>query len=369
MMAFLRAVHRWFGLLLALPMLIQAVTGIFMVAAPPFGELARPAPPASPGLPHPMAAVVAVAEAAAPGSVLLRYEASDDARHPAVVDLGRPGQRAADTRIYVDPASLAVLGQAAHPDSLYRWVHAVHETLLIPGPAGRNVIGCCGIGLTILALTGVPIFWPRHGRWRAALTVPFGATGYRLQRGLHSAIGGWVMVLLFLQAASGVTMAFPQAFGAFFGVPQLRMAPGQAPGGNGPRTVVLAGVEAALRDAAPDMRLVSLRFPPGAGRPLMAVMRPEGSDDGPPTLVMLDPATHRVLGKRDPDAGPTGAKVLAWLRTLHEGAGLGPVWRLAVGLTGLALVVFPITGVAMWLLRRSARRKRQMHATLQGAGE
>ena len=367
-MAMLRTAHRWLGLLLALPMLIQGVTGFLMVMSEPLEALRLPTSSSRTQPSHPVSAIIAVArDAVAPGLVLSRYQAGAAPNDTVSVDFALPAQRLPETRVYVDPVSLTILRQDAHPNRIYRWLHQVHETLLIPGPFGRGIVGWCGLGLIVLALTGVPIWWPRNGRWRAALTIPATARGHRLHRGLHGAVGAWVAVLLLLQAVSGVSMAFPQTAAALLGA-TLPRQPSAARAGHS--DIDIGQLEAAVRRVAPQGRLVSLRFPAEPGRSVIAALRPEGAAiDGPPTLVELDPATQRVLGMRGPGAGPAGAGVLAWLRTLHQGAGLGPLWRVAVGLTGLALLVFPITGVAMWLLRRSAVRRRAPKVSLQGAGE
>jgi uncharacterized iron-regulated membrane protein len=367
-MALLRTAHRWLGLLLALPILIQAMTGFLMVMSVPLDALRLPVSSSQTGEPIPISGIIAAAhDATTPGLFLSRYQVGATPRDPVSLDFCREGQRLPETRIYVDPVTLMILRQDAHPDRTYRWLHQVHETLLIPGPFGRSIIGCCGLGLIVLALTGVPIWWPRHGNWRAALTVPTKARGYRLHRGLHGAVGGWVVVLILLQATSGVSMAFPQTAAALLGVTLPRQAPASR---TGHTDIDMAQLEAALLRAAPESRLVSLRFPAEPGRPVIAALLPDGGAiDGPPTLIFFDPATQRVLGTRGPNTGSAGAEVLAWLRTLHEGAGLGPLWRAIVGLTGLALLVFPVTGVAMWLLRRSTRRRRAPEIFLQGAGE
>jgi uncharacterized iron-regulated membrane protein len=367
-MAMLRTAHRWLGLLLALPLLIQAATGFLMVMSMPLDALRLPVSSSTTGQPNPINGIIAAArDAATPGLVLTRYQVGDAQRDPVSVDFTREGQRLPEVRIYVDPVTLTILRQDAHPDRTYRWLHQVHETLLIPGPFGRSIVGWCGLGLIVMALSGVPIWWPRHGKWRAALTVPTKARGHRLYRGLHGAVGGWVVILILLQATSGVSMAFPQTASALLGVTLPRQPPASR---TGHTDIDMAQLEEALLRAVPGSRLVSLRFPAEPGRPLIAALRPEGSSiDGPQTLVFFDPATQRVLGMRGPNTGSAGAEVLAWLRTLHQGAGLGPFWRAIVGLTGLSLLVLPVTGVAMWLLRRSASRRRTPKMFLQGAGE
>jgi uncharacterized iron-regulated membrane protein len=365
-MRILRLLHRWIGLALALPMLAQAATGFLMLMSPPVDDLSRPAAVATRVSPSPLSTVIAATRKGAPaGLVPLRYRS--DGTGVASVDFARPSQRVSQIRVYVDPVSLMVLGGDDHPDRVYRWLHRIHETFLFPGPFGRTVVGWCGLGLIVLAVTGVPIWWPRQGWWRAALTVPAKARGYRLYRGLHGATGWWVVALLLLQALSGTTMTFPGGAARLLGVTPTRLP---SAGRGAPPDIDLDRVAAALQAAEPGARLVSLRFPTEPGLPMIASLQSHTIVEGPPTVVFVEPVTQRVLAIRDPRAGSTGAALLAWLRTLHEGAGLGPVWRLVIGMTGLALTLFPVTGFAMWFLRgRANRRRRAQQALLQGAGK
>jgi hypothetical protein len=49
--------------------------------------------------------------------------------------------------------------------------------------------------------------------------------------------------------------------------------------------------------------------------------------------------------------------MMAWQRPIHSGAGLGPLWHLLVGLSGLLPALFAVTGISMWLLKRKAKRR------------
>src|ERR1700742_412366 len=151
-MTTLRLLHRYLGLLLALPMLVQASTGIFRLLRPPCDELTRPQAPVTDVPPAPLSAVVQAARDRIPANLVpVRYQS--DGTGTATVDFAEPTQRFPNLRVYIDPVSLTILGQAASPDATYRWLHQVHETFLLPGPYGRSVVGWCGIGLLILALT------------------------------------------------------------------------------------------------------------------------------------------------------------------------------------------------------------------------
>jgi len=55
-----------------------------------------------------------------------------------------------------------------------------------------------------------------------------------------------------------------------------------------------------------------------------------------------------------------------WLRVLHYGNGLGVVWRALVFFAGFLPLLFAITGVRMWWLKRAQRR--QVIGVPEGAG-
>jgi uncharacterized iron-regulated membrane protein len=45
-----------------------------------------------------------------------------------------------------------------------------------------------------------------------------------------------------------------------------------------------------------------------------------------------------------------------WLRVMHYGQGLGEVWRALAFFSGFLPLLFAITGVSMWWLKRTQRR-------------
>ncbi|MBL8645221.1 MAG: PepSY domain-containing protein [Rhodospirillaceae bacterium] len=85
-------------------------------------------------------------------------------------------------------------------------------------------------------------------------------------------------------------------------------------------------------------------------------------DDGAPVriAVFVDHWAKRVLEVRDP-ATLTGLdKFLAMQRGLHVGANHGFVWWVLVFLSGFLPLLFTVTGITMWWLKR--RNKKRMAA-------
>jgi hypothetical protein len=54
----------------------------------------------------------------------------------------------------------------------------------------------------------------------------------------------------------------------------------------------------------------------------------------------------------------SGDRAAAWIRWIHEGSHSGPLWAAIVFLTGIFPTIFAITGIMMWLRKRSDRKAR-----------
>ena len=99
-------------------------------------------------------------------------------------------------------------------------------------------------------------------------------------------------------------------------------------------------------------------------RPGRVQLRDPGSNDITNVIVNDRDGTARSLP--DPLAGDRAAQ---WIRALHEGSRGGPVWQIAVFLTGVFPPIFAFTGIMMWLRRRSraAAARRSAPEVLQAA--
>jgi len=56
-------------------------------------------------------------------------------------------------------------------------------------------------------------------------------------------------------------------------------------------------------------------------------------------------------------ATASGDRAAAWIRWIHEGSHSGPVWAVVVTLTGIFPTIFAVTGIIMWLRKRSDRKE------------
>ena len=365
----LREAHLWIGLALCLPLVVLGVTGSLLVYGHEIDDAltGRTAPQVTPGEPQPLDAIVAAAVASAGGErAPTMARMPDHAGDPAMVRL-----RAADggfrggSTVLVDPVSLAVLADAGGGASPWlRVMHDLHGHAMVPGGVGRDIIGWLGVAMLVLGLSGLVMWWPRPGRWKAAFTVKRGARGLRLHRDLHGAVGIWSLAVFVVVSLSGVYIAFPETTGAalraVFGGRDLRAEASSLRTG----AVAAGGVEAIAsalalaRAEVADAGVAAIAFGRRPEEPVRVTMRRGAVESRlvPQVEVYVDPAAATVLAVHDPGRYGFGETVVAWQRALHYGHGLGPVYKALVFLSGLLPLLFAITGVAMWWLKRRARR-------------
>ena len=105
------------------------------------------------------------------------------------------------------------------PGGVLDWIKRLHNNLLLPEWGGRQAAGWFGVGLLLLTLIGIQLWWPAPGRWRNGFTVPRRARGLRLHRALHGAAGAWLVLMLLATSVTGIVQGFPQASRALLGLP------------------------------------------------------------------------------------------------------------------------------------------------------
>lgn len=352
MIRVLRVSHRWLGLVLVLPMLVQGITG-FVLAVTPMWEALRPVPAIATGVQQPASAILAAATS--PGLVPVRYQPAA----PATVDLAPPGQRRGTVQVTIDPVSLAVLGER-HPSVVYRWVRDLHEMLLLPVMPGRSIVGWFGVGLLLLGLSGMVLWWPAQlapQRWRRAVTVSAKARGARFQRQLHGAAGFWISAMLVVMSLSGVALGFPQTVRGMLGVPGRPPMQSRAPGG----VQEVLDIDRIIHEAAiavPGAAVTNVILPNPPGRPVIVRLgRADAMPGTPPVTVSISPAGRRVFSVQDPSNDSAGSFTVAWLHVLHYGEAFGWPWRVLVMASGLVLPLLAVTGATLWMLKRRNRNR------------
>ena len=92
---------------------------------------------------------------------------------------------------------------------IIEWLVDLHDNLLL-GTTGRLLNGLAAILVTLLALTGVVLWWPGIKNWRRSLVINWKTNLSRVNWDLHSAVGIWCVLFVLLWGVSGIYFTFPQ---------------------------------------------------------------------------------------------------------------------------------------------------------------
>ncbi|NVN37890.1 PepSY-associated TM helix domain-containing protein [Komagataeibacter swingsii] len=363
-----RKIHRWMGLALMLPLVLQGLTGTLLIIIP----LLLPQRPSVPstGEQAGAEAIIAASRPHAPaGMIPLRLNPARWTGDSAMVTYGPAGERHPTFEVFVNPSNPSVISTYIVP-SYIRFLHNLHADLFLL-PYGQTATGMMGIILSAMALTGLVIWWPhpalwKTGKWRRTVMIAPRARGLRLWREVHVSSGFWFSFLLLFLALSGSVLAFPFAR-PLFGISRPaahehshheHAPPAPTAGEQG-----LDKALAALKSQMPEATLLSVQLGERPAQQSLEVILPAYGPNHPAT-VQFDAPAGRTRVSRDPGQQRRGEWIFQWLHMLHEARLAAPVpvafiWKTAVAASGLALIVLAFSGLGMWTIRRRNTARRE----------
>lgn len=341
----------------------------------PYTGLTLTGPPAT------AAAQAAAAVRAVPGSVLHRYQLPDAPNDAVQVIVGKG---ATETRVYLNPQTLAVLKIADEDWRPMRIVFRLHGELLA-GTIGSYIVELAASWTIVMIVSGLFLWWPR-GSGLAGVVYPRLRSGERrLWRDLHGVTGFWVSAFALFLLLSGLPWA--KSWGGYLqavrsvveGHPVKQDWTTGHAGELRARAAADAGMRATmsehaghdgmammppLRSYAPLDRLVGVVRPLGLASPVL-IAPPTGigepwtaksdSADRPlRTDLTLDGSTGAILSRKDFATRRLIDRIVGYGVAIHEGQLFGWLNQLLNLATALGLVLLSVSSVMLWWRRRPA---------------
>lgn len=216
-----------------------------------------------------------------------------------------------------NPYTGADLGDSVAPQiRIVSWLADFHTNLRY-NKTGRAVNGVGAIFLTLVCLTGAILWWPGTKNWLRSVFFNPRANWKRLNWEFHSVAGFWTFALVFMWAATGVYVVWPEPFQRaidhYYPLNEYRL----------------------LTETTPPPVQAGVKFVLVADPPPPAPPRPPGQGRG---------------GKRPlfPRRYSTGDKIIRSLTYLHFGNFAGNGVKALWVVLGLAPSFLFLTGVIMW---------------------
>jgi uncharacterized iron-regulated membrane protein len=352
-------IHLWLGVLLAVYVIIIGLSGSILVFQDEIRHASLEHTPFDEAHIAPIGTVIATAQNSFPASKLTFIT-------PPLKDSPQWGlyltdDHGKDKTVYADAASGALIKQ--HGRLLIDTILDLHVYLLM-GRTGFIVNCIAGIGLLLLALTGVVLWWPGIKLWKRGFFVAFHHRWKRINFDTHSAIGIWT---LFIVSWWGITAAYfllPERVSAVVNVvsPLVGMKEPHAP--EPPPGPVVAHLE----DILARQRTISPGYLSGIALP----EQPGGN-----VTLYVDRLSPGDFSHRDIDTfdGHTGQLLTIWHYGENHSLGdwflwlmyplhFGTLWGLPVkilwALLGFGLAVLSVTGLLMYWNRYLGARWRSL---------
>lgn len=349
----LLSVHRWTGIVAALFLSLQGLTGAVVAwrdqaleaGAPAVTQTGRQAGPISPDLD----AMLASAHAAHPQGTVKRLDLPE---HPGAPALMRLAEGGADRLLFLAPNG-AILSDRTARSYPSEFLYELHSKFLA-GENGRYVVTLDALALLILVVTGPWFWWPGRRNVRRAMTLKWKGPAHRLVAELHRVSGVALFGLLGLLAVSGLALAL---------APEVKALVGGEPPPNAPSDaasaplVPLSSVAVRAAAAFPGQHVRSLRFSGPQGRLVRVIATAAGPHSWSIDQLWIDRAGDRLIKRQDARSAPSGDAALAWILPLHSWNWAGLPGQLLASLLGLSLAGFAGSGLWLWARRTVERRR------------
>lgn len=276
--------------------------------------------------------------------------------------------------------------------NLMPFLYRLHYSLAL-GDVGLVVFGLAAMLWTIDCFVGFYLTLPPKAarpkaerpaepflsRWRPSWRVRWKSTSYKLNFDLHRAGGLWLWPLLLVFAWSSVSFNLPQVYApvmSAFGAqdPNAILTDAMLPTPrNAPRLDFRAATAIGERLAEPQAARHGLAVLPSGERWIWHVPASgmyvygftTGADishHGGGTRIAFDSDTGALKGVEIP-TGVNGANTFSnWIMALHTAHVFGLPYRVFVTVLGLMVTMLSVTGVVIWLKKRSARAGRALRA-------
>ena len=211
--SFLFWLHKWLGLASALVLTVVCLSGTVYVFRNEVVELLNPSvfkvevPDAELTLPlEALIAQVSEASGARPRSVTLDPRAD----RSWVFNVQREGDGRRGSNLHVNPYTGEVLpSDHLRGNDFFFWVFRLHRWLLLDTSVGRPIVGWATIIMLLLIVTGLVVWLPKKwGKLKQRLVVHWRGGRRRFTFDLHSTLGFYSAILLFVMAFTGLFWSF-----------------------------------------------------------------------------------------------------------------------------------------------------------------
>ncbi len=282
---------------------------------------------------------------------------------------GRP-----NLTVFVDPYTGKITGQFNRRKSFFSTVEMLHRFLL----AGKNSIGNTIVAFSTLfflfiLITGVVLWWPKNKKiMRQRLRYKWIGGWKRLTHDLHIVTGFYTSLFLLVIVFTGLIMTFPWANKLLFAIA------GSKPGFEQPKPPVstyqselkLLSVEQILAKNSSkikDAASYSMRSPQDSTGTFSLNVLPKGAIETAGDIYFIDQFSGKIISIQKFSDKNSAQRARAFVKPIHTGSVYGLLTKIISFIVCLLSLIFPVTGVMMWLNRIKKRPIKEVLINMRSA--
>jgi uncharacterized iron-regulated membrane protein len=341
--------HRWLALVVAVFLVVVAVSGGLLVLEGPVSRARQPHVEPT-GSRLPLDTLVQRARVKAGGGTVLMMSLGDSPNYAWGVVLASPSSRGPGgaKNVLVNPYTGAILPNPPGPDPLVAFMRKVHllHTELLGSRVGSAIVVVVTLVALFLVLSGVVVWW-RDKVWR----VNTSASWKRINFDLHHSLGIFSAVILLVITSTGLWVRFAAVDDWMrklnrFPTPPV---PSQPPADPGTPMLSLDTIAAVARAAVGGAAIMNIQLPAGPKLPAMVQLKyPEDRTPAGRSRVFVDKYRGTVLLVMSTRTADAGQHMIDIKRSLHTGDIYGLPTQTLWMLGAFLLATQAVTGVLMW---------------------
>ena len=268
--------------------------------------------------------------------------------------------------LFVNPYTGQVVGQYNRRQTFMYKVEMFHRYLLgAKNSVGDWVISLSTLFFLFILITGVILWWPKTKKiMKQRLKIKRDGSAKRLIHDLHIVTGFYTSLFLIVVVLTGLIMTFKWANATLFALTGSKVVgkelPKQPLSVQKPDATTLS-VDAALTGMGKTIATAdyySVRLPRDSSGTYVVTVWPNELVETVSDIYYIDQYSGRLAGSLMFASKSLGQRVRAFAKPVHTGAVYGLPTQIISFVVCLLSLIFPVTGVMMWLNRTKKKKPR-----------
>jgi uncharacterized iron-regulated membrane protein len=265
---------------------------------------------------------------------------------------GRP-----NLTVFVNPYTGQVTDQFNRRKSFFFTVEMLHRFLLAgKDSVGNKLVAFSTLFFLFILITGMILWWPKNRKiMRQRLRYKWDGSRKRLIHDLHVVTGFYTSAFLLIIVFTGLIMTFSWANKLLFTITGSKPVFEQP---KQPASVFQTGIQPlpigeilALQEEIEHVSSYTIRPPRDSSGTYTLNVLPEGAVETATDTYFIDQFSGKVISVQKFADKSAGQRARAFVKPIHTGSVYGWPTKIISFIVCLLSLIFPVTGVMMWLNR------------------